>query len=203
MALGDNYVTDAALKARLGITDTQDDTRISGAVSTASRSIEKYCRRQFNLAAGATTRKFYTGSKYRCIVDDFSTTTGLAISAVSVTLGTESETALGSTEYRLEPLDGVREGVTGWPWWLVRVLGSTTFPTTSQGYVKVTAQWGWATVPAPIIEATLILAEEYFKLKEAPWGVANWGEFGPIRVQDNRKLVNLLRDYRRGGPQVR
>lgn len=203
MALGDDYATIALLKNRLGIVDVQDDTRLTGAVSTASRDVEHFCHRQFNKATVATARDFYTWNPAKVVVDDFWTQTGLAVSIVGLDgNGNELETALTATQYRSEPLGGISEGVSGWPWWRLLNLGDLAFPDEDNGLTRVTAQWGWSAVPVAIVEATLILAEEYFKLKEAPWGVANWGDFGPIRVQDNKKVVSLLMRYRRGGIRV-
>ena len=53
MALGGNYATSDELKGYLGqaTADTTDNTRITDALNSASRSIEKYCHRQFNAAA--------------------------------------------------------------------------------------------------------------------------------------------------------
>jgi hypothetical protein len=68
--------------------------------------------------------------------------------------------------------------------------------------VRDTARWGWTAVPAPVKEATLALAEETFKMKDAPFGVAGMGEFGAIRVRANPRIVTMLSPYVRIATRV-
>jgi hypothetical protein len=46
-------------------------------------------------------------------------------------------------------------------------------------------------------QAALIAATDLFKLKDAPYGVAGFGEFGAVRIQDNLRVASLLAPYRR------
>ncbi len=62
--------------------------------------------------------------------------------------------------------------------------------------LQVTARWGWTAIPTAIKVATIYLALETFKLKGAPFGVANFDQFGPIRVRDNPKVMGMLAPYR-------
>lgn len=204
MALGDNYITDAELKTRLGISDNIDDARITAACDTASREVELVCNRQFNDAGSASQRLFHATSRDWVVVDDFHTTTGLLVSVVEVdSSGVETETVLASTEFRPEPLQTNRHGLVGFPYWAIRNLSSTNaFEAPPQNYVKVTARWGWASVPKAVKEATMILAIEFYKLKDAPFGVQNWGEFGPMRVAENKRVMGLLKQYRISGLRV-
>jgi hypothetical protein len=43
------------------------------------------------------------------------------------------------------------------------------------------------------------LAEELYKLKDAPYGVAGWSQYGAIRVRENPKVAELLADYSLNG----
>lgn len=201
MALGDNYATDAELKTRLGISDNTEDAAISAAVSTSSRNIEKYCRRQFNSAGSASTRKFYPISSTVCLVDDFHTTTGFELTTDTDGDGVY-ETIWDEDAYILEPLDGIRDGVPGWPYWKIRAVDFNQFYNSRRPNVQLTANWGWASVPVSIKEATLALAEEVFKMKDSPYGIAGFGEFGFVRVRENPKIVSMLKDYRRRAIRV-
>lgn len=201
MALGDPYATLAELKARFGITDTNDDSALTNALAAASRGIEKYCRRQFNDAGSASSRVYNPLSPTVCLVDDFSTTTGLVIETDTDWDGLYDTTWVNS-EYELDPLNGIRDGVAGWPYWKIRAVDVTQFPNSVRTSVRVTARWGWAAVPAPVKESCLMLAEETFKMKDAPFGVAGMGEFGVIRIQDNRRVVTMLAPYRRTATRV-
>jgi hypothetical protein len=42
-----------------------------------------------------------------------------------------------------------------------------------------------------------MLAEETFKLKDAPFGVAGFGDFGVVRVRENPAVARLLAPYKR------
>lgn len=197
MALGDSYATLPELKARLDITDTTDDDRMTAVLAAASREIELWCRRQFNDAGAATARVYQPRTSGRLTVDDFSTTTGLVIATDTGDDGTY-ETTWTAADYQLYPLNGVVSGQTGWPYWRLVAVGSQAFPTcTRRPTVQVTARWGWTAVPTPVKEACLISAAEAFKLGDAPFGVAGFGEFGAVRVRMNSRAQSLLAPYRR------
>lgn len=197
MALGDSYATLVELKARLEITDNADDTRLTDALSAASRGIEKFCGRQFNKATTATTRVYYPRAGCWVDVDDIHTTTDLVVKTDEGDDGTY-ETTWSTTDYQLEPLNGIVDGETGWPYSIIRAVASRYFPATSQrAPVQVTAQWGWNAVPASVKEATLVLAEDVFKLADTPFGAGGFGEFGRIRARENPHVAMLVGPYRR------
>lgn len=198
MAIGDPYATLTQLKARLDITDTTDDARLTDALDSATREIEDWCERQFNDAGAASSRTYTPGSYDLLRLDDFSTTTGLIVTTDTGGDGTYA-TTWATTDYQLEPLNGVVRGRTGWPYNRIRAIGSYRFPCSGSGRttVQVTARWGWAAVPAPVVEACLILAAETFKAGDAPFGVAGFGEFGAVRVRANPLAQAKLAPYRR------
>ena len=197
MALGDPYATLPELKARLDIADSIDDTRLTDALANASREIETYAGRQFNDAGAATARVFPARTCALAVVDDFSTTTGLVV-ATDATGDGVFETTWTAADYELEPLNGVVGGVSGWPYYRISAAGTRAFPTgLRRAVVQVTARWGWTAVPAPVKDACLLIASESFKLGDAPFGVAGFGEFGPVRVRMNSRAQSLLSPYRR------
>jgi hypothetical protein len=61
--------------------------------------------------------------------------------------------------------------------------------------VEVTGVFGWPAVPAPVVQATMLVASELFRLRDAPFGVAGFGEFGAVRVRENPKVAALLDPY--------
>lgn len=199
MALGDLYATSDQLKGYIGqaAADTTDNTRITDALTSSSRAIEKFCHRQFNAAGSATARVYYPDSYCHTEVDDISTTTGLVIKTDEDGDGTY-ETTWASTDYQLEPLNGIVDGESGWPYWRIRTVGNRRFPCVWSGTIaplQVTANWGWATVPASVKQACLILASNYFRLAGAPFGVAGMDQFGPIRVKTMPQVAELLGPY--------
>jgi len=195
MALGDSYATVADLRSRLNITDTTDDTRLTAALSAASRGIERTCQRQFNTASTATARVYRPDSRYEAKVDDFSTTTGLIIKTDEGDDGTY-DTTWDTSDYELFPLNGIQDGEVGWPYWRIRSVESRWFNTWNRrAFLQVTAKWGWAAVPAVIAESTLIVAAEMFKLKDAPFGVAGFGDYGAVRVRENPVVGAMIKPY--------
>jgi hypothetical protein len=201
MPLGDNYASLAELKSRLGITDTTDDTALSNALSAISRNVEEYTSRQFNDAGTTSARIYRPDSCLWVDVDDFSTDTGLIVQTDDGDDG-NFDTTWPVSDFQLEPLNGIVDGQTGWPYSTIRSVATRWLWRRRRASVRVTARWGWTAIPTPIREATLILGEETFKLKDAPFGVAGFGDFGVVRIRDNPKATALLDPYRRYGVLV-
>lgn len=195
MGLGDSYATTAELKTRLRILDAADDTQLAEALTVASRSIEQCCNRQFNSAGvTASARLYYVDSMWSTRVDDFSTTAGLVIETDAGGDGT-FETTWAAADYELLPLNGVVDGVLGWPYSRIKAV-NTCFPVgTRRAPLQVTARWGWAAVPPGIKEATLILAEDLFKLRDSPFGAGGYGEYGRIKARENPNVWMRIAPY--------
>lgn len=196
MALGDSYASLAELKKRIGLAvgDTADDDALTAALAVASRGIESCTHRQFNDAGAATARLFYPDTAARTRVDDFSTTTGLVIETDTSGDGTFA-TTWAASDYELQPLNGVADGMSGWPFWRIKAVGRYFPCRTSRASLRVTARWGWTAVPAPVKEATLILAEDVFKLKDSPFGAGGYGEYGRIRARENPNVWLRIQPY--------
>lgn len=193
MALGDPYATLAELKTRLDITDTTDDPRLTASLASASQEINGWCGRQFNDAGAASARLFRPDGCTRARVDDFSTTTGLIVE--TSTDGTTWAT-WSASDYELGPLNRAVFGLDGFPYWWITAVAGRRFPEAARATLRVTANWGWTAVPAPVKEACLMIAAETFKAGDAPFGVAGFGEFGAVRVRMNSQAQTLLAPYR-------
>lgn len=195
MALGDSYATLAEIKTRMGITVSSNDTQLTEALAAASRGIELFCDRQFNKAGSLTARMFHATGRTFADVDDFHTTTGLVIKTDDSSDGV-FETTWTTGDYELEPLNGIVSGELGWPYSRIVAVNSRWFPCSRRAQLEVTADWGWAAVPARVKEATLAAAEELFKMKDAPFGVTGFTEWGPVRVRENPFVRSLIAAYR-------
>lgn len=196
MALGDPYISHAELKDYLAISGSADDPLLRIAVDAASQQISNHCGRDFNKVAAATARRFRPTSAYLVNVDDFHSTASLVIKTDTADDASYA-TTWTSSDYELEPFDGVVDGITGFPYRLIHAVGALTFPCTRRPRsVQVTALWGWASVPEPVKSATFILAAQLFNLKNSPLGVAGFGEFGVVRVRDIPQVEALLAKYR-------
>lgn len=197
MALNDPYVTSAALKTYLNITNEGDDSLLAAAALSASRQIEQHCGRQFNQTTTASARVFTPSSLYAVEVDDFHTTTDLVVKTDTADDGAFA-TTITSTDYELWPRNGIESGLSGFPYRQVRLVESYTFPTCNRraASVQITAQWGWTAVPDPVKQSCYILAAQLFGLKNATLGVAGFNEFGVVRVRDIPQVAALLAPYR-------
>lgn len=203
MPIGDSYATLAEFKNRLaeGSNFTgNEDGALTNALAESSRGIDAFCSRQFNDAGSASARFYgFDGigprivSPTLALVDDFHTTTGLVIA--TGTDGTFSATWT-SADYELRPLNKLRHGET-WTYWIIKAVGSRTFPCAARATLQVTARWGWETVPAAVKEACLIVAEDCYKLKDMPFGVAGYGDWGVTRIRENPAAERKLIPYRR------
>lgn len=196
MALGDPYASVIELKDRLGIDGTADDDVLGGALLAASRGIEKMTGRQFNDAGSASARTYRPENQIRVEVDDFHTITGLVVATDDGDSGTFANT-WSATDYELYPLNGVVEGESGWPWSKIRAVAGRWFPCGRRATVQVTARWGWAAVPAAVKESCLVSAVEIFKLKDTPFGVGGYTDFGILRARDNPFVARMLAPYTR------
>ena len=164
------------LKARFGISDSIDDDLIRHTIRSASRAIDDECGRRFYLDIAATARQYRTASAFWesdgevLLIDDIGNLTGVVVEVGDGTTWT------AVTNYATEPFNAI---VQGRP---VRKLRRTMNNWSTSRQVRVTARWGWPNIPGPIRDATEILAGRLFKRKDAPFGVAGFGEFGDIRI---------------------
>lgn len=204
MAAGDPYITAedlagyiASVNNENAIDTTNRQTELNAAANAISRRLEQHCGRVFWDAESATARVYAADDWGLISVDDFSTTTGLVVATDTSGNGTFDAT-WASTDYQVEPVNGVVNGAPGWPYWKIRAIESRTFPVSTRSQVQVTARWGWAAVPDEVKQAALIHAHRVYKRAESPEGVAGFGDFGAIRLSrlDN-DVQDLLAPYRR------
>lgn len=204
MALGDSYATVSDLTTYMGSPANVSSALLTAALSAASRAIEQYTGRQFNKTTSASARVYRPDSPVLTWIDDLHTTTDLVIKTDDGDDGTY-ETTWSASEYQLDPLNGMVDGESGWPYSVVTAADGRRFPCGHRRpALEVTAQWGWAAVPAPVRQACLIMALEIHKLKDSPFGVAGFEELGTIQIRTamNPLAATLLAPYRRSRLQV-
>lgn len=189
------YASLTEFKSYIGLTDTVDDAKLQDALVSASRSIEHFCRRAFWPSLTATARVFSPRASWLAVVDDFWTTTGLIIKTDTGDTGVFG-TTLTSASYSLEPVNNIVDGEQGWPYYRL-IAVNNSWPCGSRPSIEVTAKWGWSQTPGPVKQACLYLAEETFKLKDSPFGVGGYGQFGIIQVRNNPMAARMLAPYQR------
>jgi hypothetical protein len=136
------------LEERLG---RSDNGSFESLLDAASRAVEAFTRRQFNRSEDASTRRFRALDPQRCPVDDFYTLDDLAVTVDGTAWDVD-------TQIDPRPWSGTPNGMTGWPYADLFAI-NRCFPWSRRALVTVTARWGWASVPAGIVEATLDVAE--------------------------------------------
>jgi len=194
------------VKEALGIPipDTVDDTRIDLACLAATQMIQQYCQRQFTADDSVSARVFVPEDWALVFTEDFYTTTGLVVQSDPGLDGSWSQTWT-TDDYQLEPLNQEQYGE-AWPYHTIRTIGSLWFP---QDYgrvtVKVTAKWGWASVPSAVKQAAILQAITIFKSSDAPFGATPFADTGILRLRSalHPTAAALVQNYRKDPVGIR
>ncbi|MFE1543612.1 phage gp6-like head-tail connector protein [Streptomyces microflavus] len=192
--MAEGYGTLAALKERLGlpVNDESRDSALDGAMAAASQSIDRATGRTFGLTPEPVSRTYNPRGRvvYRddgdlLLVNDIGSITGLVVetgSGFSFSAVTGFETAPDNALLDDQPITG-----------LLLFHGSWGYGT---GRVRVTARFGWPSVPGDIAEAALIQAARLYRRKDSPEGVTGSAEWGVVRLSRRDPDVwNLIEPY--------
>lgn len=175
MPLPTTYVDATTLKATLELAgSTFVDTDVASAVSAASSWIDQACGRTFGKDATTdVARKFIPINAGYVLIDDLCTFTSLTDES--------GNTWTKDVDFYLEPINAAADG---WPYTAIRTIARPfLYPLSSMSAgwqsfdsrITVTGQWGWSSVPAPIVEATTILAGRLLSRARSPLGVIGMG----------------------------
>lgn len=177
-----DYLTLALAKVYLRISDTTDDTELSGAISAVSRLIDRAANRQFGLLAAPAARIYRRPPLYNpgtglweMDIDDVQTATGLLVNGVAYA---SSGALLLPDEAPLENVPWTRIGFTTWP--------IPSFPGAPVTNVLV-ALWGWTAVPEVVPAAAKLQLNRLGFRRDAPQGVAG----SPDKGSELRMLAKL------------
>lgn len=169
---------------RLNIADSDSDAddMLDDTLNTASRDVDDTCHRWFYTDADSDDPQvfYYTAlSPGFVFTDDIRTTTDLTIEIDLNGDGTYDQT-LAATDYILEPANAVARGI---PFQKIVIRTGKGLPVNTPNGVKVTAHFGWPSVPAPIKQATLLWAERLFMRGGTPLGSNSLTAFGQMTVK--------------------
>lgn len=176
MAIENGYADLPGIKTILDIDtdDTSEDAELEDCVETASRDMDALSGkgRKFWQDSDEVARYYYPCDSRTVWVDDFATTADQF--AVSVDLdddGTFETTLTLNTDYICVPVNATADGK---PWEGIQLLDGTLtgFERLSSGRpsVRVTAKFGWASVPEAVKRATLLQAKLLFKADDTTFG---------------------------------
>lgn len=150
------------------------------AIAAAEAGIEEYCDRTF-YASGTAVTRYYSPTELGYVdVDDL-------ISAATVATDQDANATFEqvwtvNTDYVLWPYNAAADGK---PYERLKVntTSALRFPRWERS-VLVTGQFGWATTPAQVKEATTIMATRLLRrAREAPFGVVGLGiDNAPVRI---------------------
>jgi len=196
VALTNAYCTLSDLKTSLAIEDIADDTALEAAILTASRMVDDYTGRFFyrDGTTAAPVVRYYTAQDwYTCNVDDFVSLTQIATDDNFDQLYT---TIWESDDYMVEPVNNPRRG---WPLTRLLAIDSYIFPYNLPQSVRVTAVWGWPSVPAEISMATKLQASRLFIRRQSPFGIAGTPDLGTVRLSSrlDPDVEALIRPFRK------
>lgn len=158
------YATAGELADWLGV---DPDPELAAATEAASRVIDKHTGRQFGLLSSSEFR-WYTAEfwkdRWLIKIDDLMTEQSLTIEVDNDQDGVpEAEI----TMYRLTPINAAPDR----PWTEIEVLpASPVKPNGIRHGVRISARWGWTTVPEPIKLATLIQSARFYERRDNPAG---------------------------------
>jgi hypothetical protein len=190
-----DYCTPEDIKIAFDVAST-DDQSLALAVTSASRLVDSMCGRTFGVTASAD-RYVNPLDAYCAGIPDAATIT--AVASDDGADGTYS-TSWSASDWYGAPVGHIGpHGGTGWPFTAIVAVGGRTFSrgTNRRPLVKVTGTWGWSAVPEDVHQATVFLAAEMFKAREAPLGTAGMTDWGPITIRGNRRVVDLLAPFKR------
>ena len=176
MAVVNAYCTLSEVKSAFRITDTVDDTLLEQAINSASREIDGWCERIF-YSFGVATRVNVPTDGVLTETEDL-----ISVSAVkTASSGTTFDTTSATTDYQLEPLNGVSGGLSV-PFTRIRAVGDYQFSDhTAEASVQVTGEFGFDAVPTAVKKAAIILSQRGFKRFDTPLGIT-YDEMGSMRV---------------------
>jgi len=197
------YATLTQVKAAmsLGTADTSDDVQLTAALGAAEQLIDGYCDRSFGTAGTALETRVYATDDY-CLtyIDD-----ATSITAVETDSSADGSwaTSWASSDWQAEPLNG-RAGGVALPYDRVRAIGDYTFPCGRQAMVRVTATWGWSSVPAAVTQATIQATIRLWKRLDTPLGYGGGDTTGLLYVsrQIDGDVAQLLSPYRKGTSSI-
>jgi hypothetical protein len=172
----------------LRIDDSADDYWLSLAVSAASRTLDRHCRRQFGRTDVAEERRYrvrYNRNQGVNVadVDDLMDTTGLTLNGDVLT---SAEVHPANATFEQRP-------------WTQLVIPDDVVASLDRPFVTVGARWGWLVVPEIVEQATAIQAGRVASRRNALFGVAGSPDAGSeVRLlarldPDVAVMVSVLR----------
>lgn len=175
-----DYVSADEVAAFAHVDDDVDDVDYGRCATTASRAVDYVCHRQFGRTASEsrlyTPEWSYTYGAWIVPVDDLVVLTSVSVDALgawdytsSITIGLVRK--LGEKDANAE-----QEGRP----WTALAIRNENMPSFkyARDCVRVTGEFGWASVPVAVKEAALLQASRFAARRDSPLGVAGSPDAG-------------------------
>lgn len=180
-------ITLAQAKAYLRTEVVGGDSAIQSAVDAADGLITDICSRSFAVAGAATARLYTPRGDDTIRIHDCTTVT-------SVLSGT---TTLDTSVYQLEPLNNLTAAGAYRPYNQIRLLYGAWYVYGRKATITVTATWGWASIPAGIIEACKVLTKDILAHQDVKFGLVGIADYGGIRARQATLITDLTTNFAR------
>lgn len=185
MTWAPDYITLSEAKAWLRIDDTDDDVELAVAITTASRAVDTWCRRQFGTTGTAQSRTFEgvwdrSLLAYVYEVDDLADLDDLIV---------VDRDGNDVDDYMVYPLNAEAKGK---PY--ERIVTSCVGPIVADGV------WGWPAVPTAVKHAVRLQLGRFTVRRDSPYGIAGSPQDGSelrLLARLDPDVETSLRGYRR------
>ena len=201
MAIVNGYCTLAELKTYLGLSGSGQDDNLENAIEGASREIDQYTGRIFYQTDSQDN--FYTPTNFFIQeVADISSASGLVVKLDTTDDGTHDTTLTKDTDFALLPVNVSNALDQYQPFTHIQILdnrSSERFDPDIFNNIKVTAQFGFSSVPDAIKQATFLQATRLFKRKDSPFSVYGNPETGTGELFNkfDPDALKLIKGYSR------
>lgn len=197
MATGD-YTTLADVKDEMNLgAQTTLDPSITAAIPAASRALDNLCNRRFYIDT-ADADYYYTpvwADRLHFGTEEFDSITSVNVDFNAD--GTFEQVWVENTEYVAYPLNRTTP-YRPIQWIKTHPLSARFFPIGYPRTVKITGRAGWATTPAPIVDACKLLTVQVVKRKrEAQFGVLSFADVAAHIARTDPQFALLVDGYRR------
>lgn len=186
------YVSVSTFKTYARVeTATADDSEIEAALNAAESQLDIACQRRFEVAPVTPSARVYVPNDRTLLrIHD----------AVAVTAISNDGDALTAGDYQLEPLNGISWAGDARPYDQIRLLGTNEWDFgdyDGKATISVTARWGWAAIPAPIVEACKILAKDILGNRDVRFGLVAVTDAAGVSARTNPVVRSTIEQYRR------
>lgn len=166
-----------------------DAAHRASALAAAEMAAKLHCGRQFDVVSSGSTptsRTFVPSGSSVLEIDD----------AIAVTLVEVDGVTLSSSQYQLDPSPISRTGEARPYEEITLFYGEWVIYAPGKRTITVTGRYGWAAVPANVVEAVKILGKDILQQRSTVGNLVSTGDFGG-RVAMNTYVQRLLAPYRR------